>query len=111
MKNAHQKPNAQQNTRGCIKKQGMELENEGAHLQPAQNNEGEVLGVPEAGLDEEFISPTVQGLKWLGGLEAQECGDSRRRGFAAVTTVPRMGQILGSFSGSSSLKASSRIDV
>ena len=33
------------------------------------------------------------------------------RGFAAMTTAPRMGQILGSFSGSSSPKASSRIDV
>ena len=63
MKNAHKKPNAQQNTTGCIKKQGMELENEGARLRPAQNDEGEVLGVPGAGLDEEFVSPTVQGLE------------------------------------------------
>jgi hypothetical protein len=46
----------------------MELKNEGARLWPAQNDEGEVLGVPGAGLDEELVSPTVQGLKRLGAV-------------------------------------------
>jgi len=31
----------------------------------AQHDEGEVLGVPGAGLDEELVPPTVQGLKRL----------------------------------------------
>ena len=69
MKKAHQKPNVQQNTRGCIKKQGTELENEGACLWPAQNDEGEVLGIPGAGLDEELVSQTVQGLERLGAVD------------------------------------------
>ena len=35
----------------------------------AQHDEGEVLGVPGAGLDEELVPPTVQGLERLGAVD------------------------------------------
>ena len=35
----------------------------------AQHDEGEVLGVPGAGLDEKLVPPTVQGLERLGAVD------------------------------------------
>ena len=35
----------------------------------AQHDEGEVLRVPGAGLDEELVPPTVQGLERLGAVD------------------------------------------
>ena len=68
----------------------------------AQHDEGEVLGVPGASLDEELVPPTVQSLERLGAVDvvnedAAVCatveGDTERLESLLSSSIPQLSTI------------------